>query len=117
MSTVAIIAVCLLLVFRLVKIVEDDERIESMKYIFPMFRGVGLLIFYLWGVAWNVFVFNKYRISYRRILEYGHHYSTAVIIMKRAAFFTLLFFSMLMLYFIGASYNLSIKDSSPRFPV
>lgn len=109
MSIIAIIAVCLLLTFRLVNIVEDDNRIDSMKYIFPMFRGVGLFIFYLWGMAFNVLVFNKFRISYRRILEYGHHYSTASIIMKRAAFFTLLFFSMLMVYFIGASFNSSLK--------
>lgn len=94
-----------------------DSRIDSMKYVFPMFRGIGLFIFYLWGMAWNVMVFNKFRISYRRILEYGHHYSTAFIIMKRAAFFTLLFFSMLMLYFIGASYNSSVDSHGERFPV
>jgi hypothetical protein len=39
-----------------------------MKYVFPMFRGVGLFIFYLWGMAFNVLVYNKFRISYRRIL-------------------------------------------------
>lgn len=92
-----------------------------MKYIFPIFRGVGLLIFYLWGMAGNVYVFNKFRISYRRILEYGHHYSTAFIIMKRASFFTLLFFSMLMFYIIGASYNTKNQKEHPedfvRFPV
>ncbi len=117
MSLVAILAVCLLLAFDLVHIVEKDERVDSMKYVFPMFRGVGLFIFYLWGMAWNVLVFNKFRISYRRILEYGHHYSTAFIIMKRAAFFTLLFFSMLMLYFIGASYNSTLTSKGERFPV
>jgi hypothetical protein len=68
MIIVAILAVCLLLIFQLVKIVEDDNRIDSMKYVFPMFRGIGLFIFYLWGMAFNVFVFNKFRISYRRIL-------------------------------------------------
>jgi hypothetical protein len=68
MIIVAILAVCLLLIFRLVKIVEDDSRIDSMKYVFPMFRGIGLFIFYLWGMAFNVLVFNKFRISYRRIL-------------------------------------------------
>jgi hypothetical protein len=37
--------------------------------------------------------------------------------MKRAAFFTLIFFSMLMLYFIGASYNTTLTDQDKRFPV
>jgi ABC-type multidrug transport system permease subunit len=37
--------------------------------------------------------------------------------MKRAAFFTLIFFSMLMLYFIGASYNTTLIDQDKRFPV
>jgi hypothetical protein len=68
MIIVAILAVCLLLIFRLVNIVEDESRIDSMKYVFPMFRGIGLFIFYLWGMAFNVLVFNKFRISYRRIL-------------------------------------------------
>lgn len=116
MSLVAILAVGLLIAFNLVNVVEANDRVDSMKFVFPMFRGIGLFIFYLWGMAWNVLVFNKFRISYRRILEYGHHYSTAFIIMKRAAFFTLLFFSMLMLYFIGASYNTS-RGNSERFPV
>jgi hypothetical protein len=88
-----------------------------MKYVFPVFRGVGLMIFYLWGMAGNVYVFNKFRISYRRILEYGHHYSTAFIIMKRASFFTLFYFAMLMVYFIGASYNSSLELKEKRFPI
>jgi hypothetical protein len=117
MSVVAIVAVCLLIFFHLVQVVEEDNRIDSMKYVFPMFRGVGLLIFYLWGQACNVYVFNKFRISYRRILEYGHHYSTAFIIMKRASFFTLLFFAMLMIYFIGASSNSSLDPLQKRFPI
>ena len=68
-----------------------------------MFRGIGLLILYLWGVAWNVYGFTKYRINHRLILEYGSHYSTHFQIMKRAGFFTLVFSSMLLLYCTIAS--------------
>jgi hypothetical protein len=73
-----------------------------------MFRGIGIFIFYLWGMAFNVFIFNKFRISYRKILEYGHHYSTAFIIMKRAAFYTFIYIFMFVLYLIGATYNTEI---------
>jgi hypothetical protein len=74
--------------------------VDSMNYIFPMFRGIGLLILYLWGVAWNVYGFTKYRINHRLILEYGSHYSTHFQIMKRAGFFTLVFSLMLLIYCI-----------------
>jgi hypothetical protein len=47
---------------------DDDRRIDTMGYVFPMFRGVGLLILYLWGMAWNVYGFTQHKINYRIIL-------------------------------------------------
>jgi Kef-type K+ transport system membrane component KefB len=83
-----------------------------MNYIFPMFRGVGLLILYLWGIAWNVYGFTKFRINYRLILEYGSHYSTHFQVMKRAGFFTLVFAVMLLVYCIMVSSNSNDKYKS-----
>ena len=100
----------------MIDISSSNESIDDKKYIFPLFRGIGLFILYLWGQAWNVFGWNKYRISYRRILEYGSHYSTYPTIIKRAAFFTLVYFAMLLIYFIGATYNNTL-DKGNRVPV
>lgn len=83
-----------------------------MNYIFPMFRGVGLLIMYLWGMAWNVYGFNKFRINYRLILEYGEHYSTHFQIIKRAGFFTMVFSAMLLLYCIIESVSDPLKPTA-----
>ena len=68
MAIVLIVAVCLLFLFDLVQPIKDTKRIDSLYFIIPMFRGIGLFIFYLWGMAINVFIFNNFRVSYRRIL-------------------------------------------------
>lgn len=115
-AIIAVITTILLLALNLVNL-DDMDGIDSMVYVFPMFRGVGLLIFYLWGTAWNTYGFQKYRINYRLILEYGPHYSTTMSIMKRASFFTLLLFLMLLVYFLGLTYNLNKEESQPRFNV
>lgn len=68
MTIVSIAAVSLLFVFNLVQPIKNKDRIDSLYFMIPMFRGIGLFIFYLWGMAFNVFIFNKFRVSYRRIL-------------------------------------------------
>lgn len=99
------IAMFILLVLNFISISNNEERIDSMNYIFPMFRGVGLLILYLWGMAWNVYGFTVYKINFRNILEYGSHYSNHFQIMKRAGFFTLLYCFMLFAYLLGLQLN------------
>jgi hypothetical protein len=76
-----------------------------MVYIFPMFRGIGLLILYVWGMAWNVYGFLKFKINFRTVLEYGSHYSNPFEIMKKAGFFTLAFCLLLFAYLIGLQYK------------
>lgn len=106
LGSITLTALILLLLFGLVELDYNENKVDSMNYIFPMFRGIGLLILYLWGVAWNVYGFTKYRINHRLILEYGSHYSTHFQIMKRAGFFTLVFSLMLLLYCIIESMTL-----------
>jgi uncharacterized membrane protein len=68
LGSVTILALIILLISDLVSLKYDEKRVDSMNYIFPMFRGVGLLILYLWGIAWNSYGFTKFRINYRLIL-------------------------------------------------
>lgn len=107
LGSITLIALILLLIFDLVELDYNENKVDSMNYIFPMFRGIGLLILYLWGVAWNVYGFTKYRINHRLILQYGSHYSTHFQIMKRAGFFTLVFSLMLLLYCIIQSMTMN----------
>jgi hypothetical protein len=76
-----------------------------MTYIIPMFRGVGLLILYIWGLSLNTYGFLAYKINFRIILEYGSHYSHPHQIMRRAGLLTLLFCLMLFLYLVGLQFN------------
>ena len=99
------IALGLVLILNFLEFDLDDGHINSMTYIFPMFRGIGLLILYIWGTAWNIYSFLKYKVNFRAILEYGAHYSDPYDIMKRAGFFTLIFCIMLFAYLIGLQYN------------
>jgi hypothetical protein len=69
------IALGLVLVLDVLEFDSDDGHINSMTYIFPIFRGIGLLILYVWGTAWNVYGFLKFKVNFRMILEYGSHYS------------------------------------------
>lgn len=62
------ISLIVLLVLNFLSLAYDDQSIDSMNYIFPMFRGVGLLILYLWGMAWNAYGFARYRINFKNIL-------------------------------------------------
>lgn len=68
LGSVTLMALIILLIFDLVELVYNEEKVDSMNYIFPMFRGIGLLILYLWGVSWNVYGFTKFRINHRLIL-------------------------------------------------
>lgn len=68
LGSITLGALFLLLIFDLVELDFNEDKVNSMNYIFPMFRGIGLLILYLWGVAWNVYGFTKYRINHRLIL-------------------------------------------------
>ena len=103
LGSITLIALFILLIFNLVELDYDQNRLTSMNYVFPMFRGIGLLIMYLWTMAWNVHGYTTYRINHRLVLEYGSHYSTHFQIMKRAGFFTLVFSFMLLTYCIGQS--------------
>lgn len=68
LGSITLLALLILLIFNLVQLDYDEQRVDSMNYIFPMFRGVGLLIMYLWGMAWNVYGFTAFRINHRLIL-------------------------------------------------
>jgi EXS family len=52
----------------------DDD--ELFKNVFPLFRGIGLLILYVWLLAWNVYGWIAYNVNYKLIFNFRFHYST-----------------------------------------
>jgi hypothetical protein len=53
--------------------VDDDEL---FKNVFPLFRGIGLLILYVWLLGWNVYGWTAYNVNYKLIFKFSYHYST-----------------------------------------
>jgi hypothetical protein len=53
----------------------DVDGNELFPKIFPIFRGVGLMIIYVWLLAWNVYVWTSYHVNYKLIFRFNYHYS------------------------------------------
>jgi hypothetical protein len=67
---ITILTILLLFGFGFVKLNYEDS-VDSMNFVFPIFRGIGLFILYLWGMAWNVYGFTKNGVNFPLVLEYG----------------------------------------------
>jgi hypothetical protein len=81
----------------------DDDAL--FKTVFPVFRGMGILIIYLWLLCWNVYVWTNYNINYKLIFKFSFHYSTLSEILRRSAVFTAVFLSMF-LWYIASRMNI-----------
>jgi len=53
----------------------DVDEDQVFKEIFPIFRGIGLIILYLLLLAWNVYGWTKYHVNYKLVFRFNHHYS------------------------------------------
>lgn len=73
-----------------------EDKSHFFSHIFPIFRGGLFIVLYIFLLAFNVYVWNRYNINYRRIFKFNHHYSTLSQILKRGMFF----YSVLLLTFL-----------------
>ena len=53
----------------------DIDGNQVLKEVFPIFRGIGLIILYMGFLAWNVYGWTKYHINYKLIFRFNYHYS------------------------------------------
>ena len=53
----------------------DVDEDKALKEIFPMFRGMGIIVAYMGLLAWNVYGWTKYNVNYKLIFRFNHHYS------------------------------------------
>ena len=72
----------------------DLDHDVILREHFPLFRGVILIILYMWLLAWNVYVWTKSNINYRLIFKFNYHYSTFNHIMTRMMCFSSIFLIM-----------------------
>lgn len=80
---------------------------------FPTWRGVGIFILYIWILGFDVYCFERYKISHRLIFNFNdHHYSSSSSVFKIAGFFTSLFMVAFMVYLLFVSKIISSNFQS-----
>lgn len=85
-------------------IVYDNLSIENTSVFsrdFPTWRGIAIFILYIWVLGFNIFMYEKYKISHRLIFKFhDHHYSTSTDIFKVAGSFTTLYLTLFLFYLL-----------------
>lgn len=76
----------------------DDDR--EFKQIFPIFRSIIVISFYLWILCINTYFWNNNKINYKKVFKFNNHYSPLSAQMKRAALLTTIVFLMILMYLI-----------------
>lgn len=71
---------------------------ETFKRDFPMWRGVSYIIMYMWVMAFNTVIFEKYKVNYQLILNFSKLSSTSAFILSYASVFTLIFMLVFLIY-------------------
>lgn len=80
---------------------------------FPTWRGIAIFILYIWLLGFDVYCFEKYKISHRLIFKFNdHHYSTSSSVFKIAGFFTVIFMVLFLIYLLFVA---RIIKESPNF--
>ena len=79
----------------------DFEMDTKFSRDFPTWRGLGIFIFYIWILGFDIYMFEEYKITHRLIFKFNdHHYSTSVTIFKFAGLHTSIFLISYLLYII-----------------
>ena len=58
----------------------DDDKL--FKEVFPIYRGMGIMIAYIWLLGWNVYGWTNNNINYKLIFRFSYHYSTISEVLK-----------------------------------
>lgn len=66
------------LIFIIVYTGQSVETNTVFSRDFPTWRGIGIFILYIWVLGFNLYCFERYKISHRLIFKFNdHHYSTS----------------------------------------
>ena len=68
---------------------------------FPTWRGAAIFTLYIWVLGFNLFCFEKYKISHRLIFKFNdHHFSNSTYLFRLAGLFTMLFMVTFLIYLL-----------------
>lgn len=96
--------------------IDMDDDIE-FNGVIPMFRGQIMICLYMWLYAFLIYLYNKYRVNYKLVLNYSSHFSDFATLLRRAAFFSTIVGFMLLYYVIIRTKTLAILESVAFIPI
>lgn len=89
----------------------DSDPIFSRD--FPVWRGIGFFLIYMWVLALNVFMFERHHINHKLIFKFtDYHASTSVEAFYRASIFSAVYLILFLLYIIQRVYNTDFFPSA-----
>ena len=94
----------------------DMDNDPEFNSVFPMFKGFWSFCMYMWMFAIDVYVWEKFYISYKVIFAYDNHYSEVIEHFKVAAGFTFILLFCMMLYMIKRSGIILFGDILSKIP-
>ena len=94
----------------------DMDNDPEFNSVFPMFKGFWSFCMYMWMFAVDVYVWEKFYISYKVIFAYDNHYSEVIEHFKVAAGFTFILLFCMMLYMIKRSGIILFGDILSKIP-
>ena len=94
----------------------DMDNDPEFNSVFPMFKGFWSFCMYMWMFAVDVYVWEKFYISYKVIFAYDNHYSEVIEHFKVAAGFTFILLFCMMLYMIKRSGIILFGDILSKVP-
>ena len=96
---ILIVFLCIILIVCLNFDIDMDDD-KKFKMIFPMFRGLIVLCFYMWMFCFCVSGWIDNHINYKLVFKYSEKYSELVDLVKHSSFWTMLTVFSIMLYLI-----------------
>lgn len=88
----------------------SDHESDFSKQLFPIFRGSLLLYFYVFLIGLNVFLWDRYNVNYRRVLDLPPGSRSSFSIFKR--FFWFVFIWMALFFYCSISSTDYFEDSN-----
>lgn len=83
---------------------------------FPVWRGIAIIIFYVWILGFNIYMYEQYKITHRLIFNFNdHHYSKSVEIFKFAGLHSSLFLILFLLYVLDLTNIYSISSFKQEY--
>lgn len=85
-AALLIIIILSIIISNLFEIDVDTDR--EFSRLFPLFRGQIVICLFLWLNSINVYLFNKFGVNYRLVLNFDNHYSDFANLLSRSAVYS-----------------------------